>query len=99
MNKSSTLTCIVSTYNSAHFIKKCVDSLLMQETKYSFDILIIDDCSTDNTREVVLELQKNNSKNNLYFFSTRENTGLGKKALKEVEPNIKRFLDSDYLIE
>jgi glycosyltransferase involved in cell wall biosynthesis len=42
---------IVPCYNSAHFLRKCVDSILAQ-TYRDFEILIMDNCSSDNTPDV-----------------------------------------------
>jgi glycosyltransferase involved in cell wall biosynthesis len=42
---------IVPCYKLAHFLAECVDSILAQ-TFTDFEILIMDDCSPDNTREV-----------------------------------------------
>jgi glycosyltransferase involved in cell wall biosynthesis len=41
------------TYNHARFISKALDSVLMQKTNFPFEILISEDCSTDETREIV----------------------------------------------
>jgi len=38
-----------TTYNHEHFIADALNSFLMQKTSFSFEILIRDDCSTDNT--------------------------------------------------
>lgn len=43
-------------YNHAPFIRQAVESALMQETNFDFEIVIGEDCSTDGTREVLLEL-------------------------------------------
>ncbi|MBC7981700.1 glycosyltransferase [Candidatus Parcubacteria bacterium] len=40
------------TYNRAHFIQQAVDSVLSQ-TFQDWELLILDDCSTDNTVEVI----------------------------------------------
>lgn len=45
-------TFIVPTYNRAHLIVKTIDSLLKQEYQ-NFDIIVIDDGSTDNTESVI----------------------------------------------
>ena len=49
---------IIPSYNSAHTVKRCLDSiyalLLKQE---EFEVIFIDDCSTDNTCEIVAEYQ------------------------------------------
>lgn len=41
------------TYNIENFIVEALDSLLMQETDFPFEIVIDDDCSTDGTVEVI----------------------------------------------
>lgn len=43
---------IVPTYNHGHFISECLDSILTQEWK-SLEVVVIDDASTDNTKEVL----------------------------------------------
>ena len=96
MNKAR-LVCIVNTYNCSEFIEQCINSLLSQKTNYLFDIVVIDDCSSDNTRDIISNIQKNNPKENLHFFSTKKNTGVGKKALSELEEQIKAFLEYEYL--
>lgn len=41
------------TYNLENFIAESLDSFLMQETDFPFEIVIDDDCSTDGTVEVI----------------------------------------------
>jgi len=41
------------TYNVENFISEALDSFLMQETDFPFEIVIDDDCSTDGTREMI----------------------------------------------
>lgn len=49
---------LVMTYNHEKFIRQALDSVAMQETNFEYEILISEDCSTDRTREIVLEFQK-----------------------------------------
>ena len=46
-----TVTFLVPCYKLAHYLKECVDSILAQ-TYQDFEILILDDCSPDNTSDV-----------------------------------------------
>src|SRR5512133_2186068 len=48
---------LVMTYNHEKFIQQALDSVAMQETNFEYEILISEDCSTDRTRQVVLEFQ------------------------------------------
>ena len=45
------IVCI--TYNHENFIGEAIDSFLAQKTKFPFEVIIGDDCSTDNTVEAI----------------------------------------------
>ena len=49
---------LVMTYNHANFITQALDSALMQQANFNYEILISEDCSTDGTREIVIEYQQ-----------------------------------------
>jgi len=51
-----TICCI--TYNHERHVSKALDSFLMQRTDFNFEILISDDCSTDNTINIIKEYAK-----------------------------------------
>lgn len=91
----ASLTCFVHSYNSEKFISRCLDSILTQKTRHEFKVVIIDDCSEDNTDFIVFKYLK--KYNNVYFFKTTRNTGLGKKCLINLEDKINDFVNSDYL--
>jgi len=44
----------VLTYNHHKFIGRCLESLVMQETDYPFEIIVGDDGSTDGNKEIIL---------------------------------------------
>ncbi len=48
--------CIV-TYNQEKYIEQCVRSVLEQKTQYEFEIIIGDDASSDDTRDILLKLK------------------------------------------
>lgn len=54
MEKIKVSACII-TYNQEQFIRECLDGALRQQTDFSYEIVIGDDCSTDNTLAICKE--------------------------------------------
>lgn len=50
------INCI--TYNHENYIKDAIDSFIMQKVNFKYEILIGEDCSTDNTLEIVKQYQE-----------------------------------------
>lgn len=48
--------CVI-TYNHAPYIRQCLDSLLMQQTDFQYEIIVNDDCSTDGTTDILREYE------------------------------------------
>ena len=46
---------LVVTYNHERYISQALDSVLMQQTNFDWEILVSEDCSTDRTRHIVKE--------------------------------------------
>jgi len=63
----------VQTYNHEHYIKECLDGILMQETNFAFEILLGEDASTDKTREVCLAYAEKYPDKIKLFLHHREN--------------------------
>lgn len=49
---------IVLTYNQENYITQCVDAILSQIVDFSYEIIISDDCSQDNTTEICKKYQQ-----------------------------------------
>jgi len=52
------VSALVMTYNHARFIGQALDSVLMQDVNFAYEIIISEDCSTDGTREYVVAFQQ-----------------------------------------
>ncbi|MDO4563062.1 MAG: glycosyltransferase [Clostridia bacterium] len=46
------------TYNHEDYIRQAVDSVFAQKTTFEFELIVGEDCSTDNTRAVLLSLKE-----------------------------------------
>ncbi len=46
--------CLI-TYNHSAYIREAIESVLMQQVNFSWEIIIADDCSTDDTRTIIEE--------------------------------------------
>lgn len=51
------LSIYVATYNHEKYIVQALESIRMQITQYAFEVLVGEDCSTDNTREVLKQYE------------------------------------------
>ena len=92
------ISIIVPSFNEEKNIKKCLDSILNQ-TFTDFEVLCIDDNSTDSTFDILVEYSKNDSriiplKNNSKGVSSARNLGL-----KHAKGQYIGFVDSDDCIQ
>ena len=85
-----TIAAIVPNYNGGPYIKRCLDSLLKQEYKLN-EILIIDDCSNDDSVEIIEEYVKKNKI--IKFIKNKENKGVSYSRNKGIE-----MCQSEYII-
>ena len=69
------VTIIITNYNLSKYIGTCIRSCLNQSlSKELYEIIIVDDKSTDNSLEVIGEFQKNND--NIKLIALNENKGV-----------------------
>lgn len=47
------LSIIIPVYNGALLLPRCLDSIFNQETQYSYEVILVDDGSTDNSVELI----------------------------------------------
>lgn len=85
---------IIATFNRGHSIQKALDSLL-QQTEISWEAIIIDDGSIDDTKEKVapyLQLQQSFH----YYYQENKGVALAKnKGILKAKGKYITFLDSD----
>ena len=74
--KSPLVSVVIPSYNRANTVGLTIDSILQQKCNFDFEIVIGDDLSTDNAREVLLEYQKKYPQHIILLFHD-QNIGLG----------------------
>jgi glycosyltransferase involved in cell wall biosynthesis len=72
INLPSISTCITA-YNHAKYISQCLDSVLMQETGFDYEILVGEDDSSDGTREICIEYAQRYPDRIRLFLNDRKN--------------------------
>ena len=86
---------IMPSYNTAPYISSSIQSVINQ-TYNNWELIIVDDCSTDNTEDVLSEIKDDR----IRFFKNEKNSGAAvsrNKALREAKGQWVAFLDSDDL--
>ena len=73
MKKIPAISVIIPLYNAEKYIGECLDSLLAQTFK-NFEVIVVDDCSTDKSVEVVKSYAPK-FKGQLKFIKTKKNSG------------------------
>ena len=87
---------IMPSYNTGCFIKETIESVLAQSYP-TWELIIVDDCSTDNTDEVVIQYLADER---IRYIKNDTNSGAAvsrNRALREAKGKWIAFLDSDDL--
>lgn len=83
MEKIKVSACII-TYNQQDFIRDCLEGAINQQLDYDYEIVIGDDCSTDNTFKICQEYaQKHPDK--IKLISRNKNLGMAKNWMATIQ--------------
>lgn len=86
---------ITPTYNCAKFIARTIDSVQAQ-TYQNWEMIIVDDRSQDNTKEIVEGYMKNDSRIRYYLFNENFGAAVARTtAMSLAKGSYMAFLDSD----
>lgn len=95
---SELVSIIMPSYNTGRFIRETVESVMAQ-TYTNWELIIVDDCSTDNTDEAVSQYLLDAR---IRYIKNESNSGAAvsrNRALREAKGKWIAFLDSDDLWE
>lgn len=87
---------IVPIYNVERYLKRCLESILSQ-TYTNYEIICINDSSTDNSQSI-MEMYKNNYSDKIRAYNNEENLGIADtrdKGIKLAQGKYCIFIDSD----
>ena len=93
--KAGMVSIIMPSYNTANYIKETIQSILDQTYK-NWELIIVDDCSSDNTDEVLAGIYDER----IRCLKNEKNCGAAvsrNKALREAKGQWIAYLDSDDL--
>lgn len=86
---------ITPSYNSSKFIQECVNSVIAQTYK-NWEMLIVDDCSKDDSREIIRFFSDRDKR--IQYFFLNKNVGAAEArnvAIRNAKGRYIAFLDSD----
>ena len=84
MNNKPLVSIYCITYNHEKFISQAIESFLMQKTNFPVEIVIGEDCSTDNTRAICLEY-KEKFPDKIKLLLPEHNLGMTQNAITTLQ--------------
>ena len=99
INNSSLVSIIVPVYNAEKFIKDTIKTVIDQ-TYENWELLLVNDCSTDKSVEIIKDYQQKDKR--IKLFSNPKNSGAAvsrNKGIRESRGRYIAFLDADDLWE
>ncbi len=93
-NTAAKVSVIIPTYNRADFLPGAVKSVLAQ-THRNFELLIIDDGSTDSTKETVKKFQDKDGRIKYFYQENRGISSARNFGIRKSSGDYFAFLDSD----
>lgn len=88
---------ITPTYNCGKFIAETIESVKKQSYT-NWEMIIVDDCSTDNTKEIVEKIAENEPRIKYHILEKNSGAAVARtKAMELAQGEYMAFLDSDDL--
>ena len=86
---------ITPTYNCSEHISETIKSIQAQ-TYCNWELLITDDCSTDQTTDIIVTYQKTDNRIKLFLLNNNQGAGSARNnSIKEASGRYIAFCDSD----
>lgn len=93
------VTIIMPIYNTGKYIKRCLDSIMRQSYE-NFELVIVNDGSTDNSEEIINEYINNYKDKIKYYYKENEGVAIARNyGLDKAEGDYITFIDSDDYVD
>ena len=92
------LSLILPCYNESEHIQKSIPRIIsiLENSKHSYELILIDDKSTDNTTTLIKKLSKQNPKIHMYFHDKNQGRGATvTEGLQIARGEVAGFIDID----
>lgn len=88
---------VLITYNHEKYLKQAIDSVIDQKTRFAYEIIISEDCSTDRTRDIVESyVSEHPSRIRAIYSPENLNTNeVTTRAIRAARGKYVAFLDGD----
>ncbi len=97
MESNELVSIITPCFNCSKYISQMMDSILAQ-TYPNWELLITDDCSTDNSRDIIRSYCEKDSRIKLFVLEKNSGAGVARnKSISEAKGRYIAFCDSDDL--
>lgn len=83
VNEKILVSVCMITYNHERYIQQAIEGVMMQVCSYPFQLVLGEDCSTDNTRKICEEFTKTN--NRIRLLPKKQNLGITKNFIRTLE--------------
>lgn len=93
MDKNIDMSIIIPVYNAIPLLERCLDSIFRQETIYSYEVILVDDGSIDNSVETIKARKESNI---ILFQQQNEGPAVARnKGVKLAQGRYCAYLDAD----
>ncbi len=94
------ISVIVSTYNNVSLLTRCMAGLINQTlSKSKYEIIVVDNNSTDNTKDIIKKAKKKYKIINYFFEKNQGLHNARHRGANEATGNILSFSDDDIIAD
>ena len=91
---------VIPTYNRSALLRNAVESVLRQDSQWTFEIIIVNNNSNDDTEVVAQDLINEHPEKVLYIVETKQGNSFARNSgIKAAQADIIAFIDDDVTVE